>query len=123
MKGPLKVQYGTIYTENGIGIDNMAVILDKKAGLMKYGDSECYLEKYYEEMIEKYKRVGLEDVAADLLLVKFDRYNGILNIEEICTLVNYMILCSANGEYLMKLLNMDEPTLKTEIQKLKEYEY
>lgn len=30
MEVPLKVRYGTIYTKNGIGIDNMAVILDKE---------------------------------------------------------------------------------------------
>lgn len=122
-KVPLKVRYGTIYTEDGNGIDNMAVIIDKEAGLMKYGDSEKWVEKCYTEMIEKYKKAGLEEFSESLILVKLDRYNGVLTIEDICTLTNYMILCSSNGHRIMQILAMEESELKSEIENLRSYGY
>ena len=36
----LKVEYGTIYTQSGIGIYNISMIFDKSAGCLKYGDLE-----------------------------------------------------------------------------------
>jgi hypothetical protein len=123
MERILNVQYGTIYTQDGIGIDNMAVIIDKDGGLIKYGDSEKYLDKYYSETISKYKKAGLDDIANDLLYVKFDRYDGVLSIDEICTFVNYMIMCSANGNKIVEILSMPVDEMKNKIEQLKEMDY
>ena len=123
MERVLEVKYGTIYTSGGIGIDHIGVIIDKNSGLLKYGDTTKNLKDYFIEMVSKYRKVGLSDIADDLVYIEFDRYDGILSIEEICTFVNYMVMCSANGERIMKMLNMDEENLKIEIKKLAEIGY
>lgn len=122
MKKPLNVQYGTIYTEGGIGIDNMSVILDKTVGLMKYGDKE-WIEEYFDEMVAKYRTAGFENMADNLMVVHFDRYDGSLDIEAICTFVNYMILCSGNIHKIMSMFGMTQEHLLEEIKKLKEFGY
>lgn len=119
----LEVKYGTIYTKGGLGIDHIGVILDKDTGLLKYGDSTKDLNGYFLNMVNKYRKIGFEEMADNLMYIEFDRYDGILSIEEICTFVNYMIMCSGNGERIMKMLNMDEENLKNEIQKLSEIGY
>lgn len=123
MNKVLEVKYGTIYTNGGIGIDHIGVIIDKNSGLLKYGDSTKDLNSYFLDMVSKYRKAGLSDIADDLVYIEFDRYDGILSIEEICTFVNYMVMCSANGERIMKMLNMDEENLKIEIKKLAEIGY
>lgn len=107
-----KVKYGGIYNNNGIMIDNMGVIVDKNAGLIKYGDVRKGMKECYINMVEKYLKCGFEDVANDLVYIEFDRYDGILSIEEICTLCNYMVMCSGTGSRLYKLLSMDEDDIK-----------
>lgn len=118
----LTVKYGTIYC-NGIGIDNMAVIIDTDGGLLKFGDAERHMRTYYADMTEKYKKSGCGDMCDSLLYIEFDRYKGLLTIEEICTFVNYMRLCSANGERIVKMLNMNAPDIKSELKKLSEIGY
>lgn len=119
-KNPLRVEFGTIYTQSGRGIDQIAVILDTDYGsVMKYGDAEK-VQSYYGEMIEKYRKTGFEEEAENYMLITFDRYDGVLSIEEICTLVNYMIQVSANPR-LMTILKMPEGELKKEIKKLQEF--
>jgi hypothetical protein len=99
------------------GIDNMAVIIDKD------GDSDEYMDKYYTDMISKYKKAGLEDICDNLVYIKFDRYDGVLTIEEICTFVNYMLMCSVNGNKIMNMLNMSANEIKSEIARLQEIGY
>lgn len=119
MEKILEVQYGTIYDKKmTFGIDNMAVIIDKQAGLMKYGDVDKDMDKYYTEMISKYKKAGFDDMCDNLVYIKFDRYDGILTIEEICTFVNYMLMVSANGNKIMNMLSMSTDEIKSEIARL-----
>lgn len=118
MEKILNVKYGTIYTRSGMGIDNLAVILDKNSGLIKYGDSSRGMKEIFNDMVSKYKQLGLEDMANDLVLLEFDRYDGILSIDEICTFANYMIMVSANSQNIFKMLSMEEIELK---KRLKEF--
>lgn len=118
----LKVEYGTIYSY-GIGIDNMAVVIDADCGLLKFGDAERNMRSYYNESIEKYKKAGLEDICNNLIYIEFDRYAGVLTIEEICTFVNYMRLCSANGKKILEMFEMDKSELKVRLRELNEMGY
>lgn len=119
-----RVEYGSIYrNETGSIIETMAVIIDKSVGLLKYGDAQRGLYDYYNEMVEKYKKCGLEDIANDLIYVQFDRYEGVLTIEEICTFANYMVMCSCNGETIYNMLQMTPEKLKEKLKVLEGYGY
>ena len=118
-----KVKYGSIYNNNGIMINNMGVIVDKDAGLIKYGDVNKGIKECYTNMVDKYLKCGFEDMANDLVYIEFNRYDSILSIEEICTLCNYMVMCSGTGSRLYKLLSMDEDDIKKEIKKLRDLGY
>ena len=120
---PLKVKNRTIYNKEGQKIDNISFIFDKTSGLLKYGDSEKWVEQHYIEMLSKYRQAGLNDIAEDIILVKFDRYNNELSIEEICAFLNYIILVSSNSEKIMKMLDMNIQDFKLEIKKLQELGY
>ena len=115
-----EVKYGTIYTKNGVGIDNLAVILDKNSSVLKYGDVSKGMKSLYEDMVSKYKKVGLHDIAQDLIYLEFDRYNGVLSIDEICTFANYMMLVSANGKTIVNMLSMSANDLKKRLKELSE---
>ncbi len=119
---PLSVYDGTIYTQDGIGIDNMAVVFSKFAGLVKYGDIEL-IRNYYSEVTKTYREAGYNDMAEDLGIIEFDRLSGVLDVDEICIFVNYMIMCSANADKIMKMLSMRKAELKNEIAKLKKCGY
>lgn len=110
MKNVLRVEFGSIYTESGNMIDHMGIVLDKKVGLIKYGEVQGPngVEQYYKKACLAYRARGFDDMADDLILVKFDRYNGALSIEEVCTLCNYIIQCTANIERILEILEMDE---------------
>jgi len=67
-----------------------------------------------------YRKGSLEDIADDILYIEFDRYDGVLSIEEICTFMNYILMVSANGEKIMKMLEMEANELKKELARLSE---
>ncbi len=117
---PLKVINGNIYTQDGIEIDNMAVIFSKYAGIMRYGDT-AELRKYYNDVKESYISAGLYDMLEGLIFVEFDKNKTIITTEEICVLVNYMVMCSCNATRITQLMSMDEYKLKDELNKLREY--
>lgn len=120
---PLEVKFGTIFNgKTGIAIDNMAIIVDSDAGMMKYGEYET-IEKYYQTLVEKFSQAGHQEYVKGLILISFNRYEGILTIDEICTLINYILLSSANGEQITRLMSLDKDALKAEIAKLKNYGY
>lgn len=115
-----KVQYGSIYDDRGIGIDNMSVIYGE-AVIPKYGDTDKdNMEAYYETLVSKYRSIGFNEMADSISLIKFDRYDGILDIEEICTLCNYIFMVSANYDIINKLLTLNSDELKNELTRLKE---
>lgn len=118
------VKHGSIYKNStGCIIDKIAFIIDKNASVLKYGDANSGLSDYYLKMIKKYKQLGLEDMANDLFYIEFDRYEGVLTIEEICIFSNYITMCSCNGQDIFKMLEMEEEALKEKLQLLSEFGY
>jgi len=118
-KNILRVEYGSIYTQYNTMIDNMTIIFNKDMGVHKYGEARD-VEKDYEEIVLKSRKAGLDEWADNFILIKFDRYEGSLTIEEVCTFVNYMIMVSANSDKNLEMLNMETKELKIEIKKLQE---
>lgn len=119
-----RVEYGSIYkNDTGCIIENMAFIISRDSSVLKYGDKNRGLYDYYLATIKKYKSCGLEDIANNLFYIEFDRYDGILTVEEICIFANYIVMCSCNGEIIYNMLKMDEVELKNKIKTLAEYGY
>ena len=78
------VKYGSIYKNStGCVMGTMAFIVDINTSALKYGDVSIGLDSYYFEMIDKYNKLGLYDIANDLIYIEFDRYEGVLTIESI----------------------------------------
>jgi len=119
---PLKVIDGYIFNEEGTEISNVSAMIDIDGGLMKYGEAD-WLDEYYNTVIHRYNGLGLSDIAEKLVLIKFDGYDGLLSKEEICTILNYMVLCSANGNRIMKILMSDESEIHKEVTRLNEVGY
>lgn len=100
--------------------NNPCIIIDKDSGtLLKMGDTTTNpLDDYLKMATDKYRKAGFDDMADAMVLINFDRY-ATLDIEEICTLMNYF-MNSIGPEKMRHLLNADETELKTEIEKLAE---
>lgn len=103
---------GKIYNNLGVEIDNITIIIDKNTGLLKHGTSKKEMNDIYKDMVSKYRRLKFENIADALMLVDFDMYNDILSKEEICIFLNFMLMCSANGDTVMEMLYMDKDNLK-----------
>lgn len=119
-KNVLSVYNGSIYENESTIIEELAFVLDKDCGLVKWGENDR-LKKYYIETINKFKSIpGLEYFADNYVYLSFDKYSTILTQEEICTFGNYIIGCSVNGEKILSMLNMSESEMKNSIRELKE---
>ena len=120
----LKVIYGSITNEEEtLLIDNMGIIVDKQVGsILKYGDiNTSDILNYYHTMLDKYRAAGLDDIADDLVFISFDRYNGKITIEEICTIVNYGM--NSHSERFLEIYNLEETALHERIKQLQNYGY
>lgn len=122
--GMLKTYEGMIMSNKSgleIYMNNPVVILDTEVGtLIKMGDSlTSGIKDYYNTMITALKDSGSSDMADSMLYLEFERYNGVLDIDDICTLINYMNN-SIGAEKLNKILSMDEGSLKLEVQRLQD---
>lgn len=119
MPNILEVKYGSIYANGTRIIEELAFVLDKECGLAKWGEN-TELKKYYQDMIQKYKSIpGLEEFADNYIYVSFDKYDTSLTSDEICTIGNYIINCSCNGNKIINMLNMSEIEMKEKINELK----
>lgn len=119
-----RVEYGSIYkNDTGRIIENMAFVISRDSSVLKYGDKNTGLYDYYLDISSKYKECGLEDMANNLFYIEFDRYDGVLTVEEICTFANYIVMCSCNGETIYNMLKMNEAELKSKIKTLAGYGY
>lgn len=103
-----------------IHINNMAIIYDKSCGVvLKYGDTETTdIKEYYETICNMYKEKGYNDMVNSLEMIELDRYSGILDIDEICTLVNWF--CNSIGNKLMETLELSSDGLKVKIKQLQD---
>ena len=92
--------------------NNICVIVDVNMGtLLKVGDKDTSnITKYYETMTKKYRDAGFDKYADDLTLIEFDRHSGVLDIDGVCTIVNYLSNC-IGGPKLQELLSMSDEQL------------
>ena len=117
MRNILEVKNGVIYNNIlGDEIHSMGIVVDKRVGLLKYGEKDK-VKLYFDNMMNSYHHVGLIELVKDIIFVSFDKYKNLL-INEVCTLVNYLYMVSANEKRTMELLTMDEGKLKIELKKL-----
>lgn len=95
-----------------------AVVLDlETGGLLKVGDHKYGSTGnwFAQHMLDYQNSTGLNPVSR-FVYIAFDRYEGILDIEEICTFIN-MLNNHMGAERVKGLLAMDADTLKAEIKK------
>lgn len=119
-----KVMYGSIYNENNTDmISNLVMVVDKQCGtLLKYGDAEMSnIKDWYVRTVEKFRDID-EETADNIVMIEFSRYNGVLSIEDICTILNYAVNCSGTSGFI-RMLDMDKDSLKSRIEQLRKYGY
>lgn len=113
---------GSLRDREGYKVERLGAVIDTYGGLMKYGELD-WLEDYFKEIVDTYIKAGFSQIAGELVLVEFDSYSNIISVEEICSLINYMIDCSGNGDRIMRIITSDETEIHKEIHKLKELGY
>lgn len=116
--GPWKVINGAMidHMYSGTCLNHVAILIDGDTGtLLKIGTPE-FINKYFQTIISKYKEKGLSDFINNWKIYEFDRY-GFLNIDDICTIVNYLQNC-ISAEKVKELFAMNEPQLRSKIQTL-----
>lgn len=121
-RGFLKVYEGMLLNEEyGVYMNEPCLIIDRETGsLLKMGDElTSNIKKYYDTMISQYFELGIGVDKSDIVFIKLDRYNGVLDIDEICTLINYMYN-SIGKERMNALLEMDDSSLKVKIKELQD---
>lgn len=98
--------------------NDLCMIIDVATGtVLKIGDQTTGpLDSYYETLAKSYDAMGM---AEDLKFINFDRYNGILDIDDICTVLNYFTN-SIGPEKMNSLLIMNTQQLKIEVSHLQE---
>lgn len=121
MNKVFEVKNGKVYmTKLGVFYEDIGVVLDKTAGLIKYGEFSQGLEEWYSLAIKKYSSYNMKNIVNDMFLFRFKDYKDILTIDEICILLNYIFMVSVNGDKVFTALNSSAKDLKLEIARLKE---
>lgn len=102
-----------------VHMNNPAIVVDTDTGVvLKMGDSfTSDIKEWYNIAVSAYSEVGSEITANSLKLISFDRYNDVIDIDGICTMINYM-RNSIGCEKMNALLNAEAEALKLEIAKL-----
>lgn len=121
MNNVCKVENGKLYMSKlNVVYDDIAVVLDKKGGLIKYGEYSKGLAEWYNVAIQEYSILKMQDMIDSMFLFRYKDYKDILTIDEVCVLLNYMIMVSGNGDRIVTALNSSAHDLKLEIEKLKQ---
>lgn len=121
MSNVFEVKNGKVYMNTSkVFYENIGVVLDKKSGLVKYGEFSQGLEDWYNAAIKEYSRYNMNNIVEDMFLFRFENYKNLLTIEEVCILLNYIFTVSTNGDRIFNMLQSGEAKLKLEISKLKE---
>ena len=110
--GEYIVSHGSIVNKSSNAIiENPALVIDKATGgVLKRGNKEP-VARYFEKLVNK-----IPEYAEDYLLLEFDRFSGLFDTEEICTVLNYLCNCH-DAEIFNKVMTMDIAVLKNKISK------
>lgn len=116
-----KVEYGSIYNDDySMMIDNLAIIVHKTDGICGFGDKYMHnMPNRFAKKVQKFRDAKLDDRANSLVYIEFDRYDGVLSVEETCVLLNHMVFYTLSGERILSLLDSDEKTIKETIKEFK----
>lgn len=121
--GYLTTYYGMIVEhdvdKSNVHMNNPAIVLDLEVGsVLKMGDElTSDIKDWYDTAVNTYISNGMIDIVDSLQLITFDRYDGILDIDDICTLINYM-RNTPGSEKMKALLSMNADDLKQEVERL-----
>lgn len=114
-----QTNYGDLVDKNySIRTVHPAVVIDlETGGLLKVGDHQygSISNWFTQNMLDYQNSTGLNPIAR-FTYIAFDRYEGVLDIEEICTFIN-MLNNHMGSDRVKSLLSMDASTLKSEIKK------
>jgi hypothetical protein len=111
-----------VTTIDDINLEDLAVIIDKEAGLIKYGEKR-YVEEYLRISADSCRKLGVAFIVENWVLVDFSRYFEVLSEDELRTFINYMMNCSSNGARILETLNMSAADMKDRISKMKDLGY
>ncbi len=132
--GHYYVENGSIYSRiNGAFMidEDATILLDTECGtLLKIGQKQSVTD-YFNTMVTKYLEAGFADIANGLKLITFqikyeelgfepDGYN--LNIDEVCTLINWFNNC-VGAERMKWFLSLDLEQIKEHIKKLTAFDF
>lgn len=107
--------------EKSFFANNICVIVDVDTGtLLKIGDRDTSnIANHYQAMTKKYCDAGLDKYADTLTFIEFDRYSDVLDIDGICTIINYLNNC-IGGQKVQELLSMSNEQLTEKVKYLQE---
>lgn len=118
----LTVKNGSIYDEDGRIFDDIAIVLDKNEGLLKWGyKDEPTLKNWYMKALKMYNSNPTVFNPEDLVYIELDMYDN-FSIEEICTLLNWLRQGGLRSAPY-KLMMSDREVIKQKIKELKEFGY
>lgn len=123
--GSLTTYYGMIVEHNlhnsHVNMNNPVIVVNIETGIvLKMGDEVTSgIKEWYETAVQSYISSGFTEEANAMQLISFDRYSGVLDIDGICTLINYM-RNTIGSEKMKKILSMTETELIDEVKKLQD---
>lgn len=86
---------GTIYTYDGCGIENPAILITKSDTFCKYGDAR-FVKQEFDHRCEVYGKIGFQEEIDDLVYIEFDKYCA-LNTKDITYIILRMMEYTASG--------------------------
>lgn len=99
-----------INKQDGMIVENPSVIIDTNTGtVLKIGDVS-WVKDYYSKLCSIFSK-------ANCILFTFDRYQGSLDADSICTIMNYL-MNSLGPNRISKLLEMPMSDLLKEVARL-----
>ena len=118
--GPWYIEHGAACNRySNACTNNPAILVDTETGVVLKSGDKFMVQNYMLQAVSQYLNNDLVSMAQALTVITFDRYHT-LNIDEICTLMNYM-QNSIGPRKMNELLTMDETALKAEIKRLTLY--
>lgn len=118
--GPWYVEHNAICNRHSNACtNNPAVLIDTECGIVLKSGDKSMIQNYMHTAASEYLDKKMVSIAQTLTVINFDQYRT-LNIDEICTLMNYM-QNSIGPRKMNELLTMSETALKAEIKRLTQY--
>ena len=86
---------GTIFTSEGTGLKNPAILITKDDMFSKYGEQES-IQKEFDRRIASYAAMGFMDDVENIVMVSFDTFLG-LPVEMVAYIIRRSMEYTATG--------------------------